>query len=280
MPLPRHLTAAECIQYQRWFPRLNVAHAVVTDEISPLYNCIAWTVGITNRWIWPGNTLSQFDAFYAGLGFVRAGDGPIAAWGRSTAAMTHGCVSGARHGPRWESKCGAHLRIQHGLQELTSSTYGRVLAFYRKASQSPASMAGLVGELMKESTTKKYLSAGQRKALRAIVATIPPEFQRRFAKAFDLWREAWFRGSLAINSDPHARAVGEGFDELVALGPDVIPLLVEALSEPENFFALQLYDAIQPDSRLLIQYEPGDERIVEGEQGRARRAVQVWFANQ
>ena len=44
--------------------------------------------------------------------------------------------------------------------------------------------------------------------------------------------------------------------------------------------ALQLYDAIQPSERLLVQYGPDDERILEGEQGRARRVVQAWFANQ
>jgi hypothetical protein len=40
-----------------------------------------------------------------------------------------------------------------------------------------------------------------------------------------------------------------------------------------------LYDAVQPDLNLLVQFEPDDERIVEGEQGRARRVVQAWCAN-
>jgi len=46
-----------------------------------------------------------------------------------------------------------------------------------------------------------------------------------------------------------------------------------------NFFALQLYDAMQWEKVLLVQYEPGDERIREGEQGRAHRTVQAYFAN-
>ncbi len=62
------------------------------------------------------------------------------------------------------------------------------------------------------------------------------------------------------------------------MAPNVM-LVIEALADPENFFVLQLYDAIQPDPRLIVQYGPEDERILEGEQGRARRAVQAWVTN-
>jgi hypothetical protein len=65
-----------------------------------------------------------------------------------------------------------------------------------------------------------------------------------------------------------------------ALGPQILPLVIEALADPEHFLALQLYDAIQPNPQLIVQFEPEDERILEGEQGRARRVVQAWFANQ
>ena len=82
-----------------------------------------------------------------------------------------------------------------------------------------------------------------------------------------------------MSSDPHTRAAGKEFDSLIAFGPAILPLLIDKLADPENFLALQLYDAIQSDENLLVQYEPDDERIVEGEQGRARRVVQAWFAN-
>ena len=84
---------------------------------------------------------------------------------------------------------------------------------------------------------------------------------------------------MAVNSDPHSRAVGREFDALIALGPTILPLVIERLTDPENFLALPLYDAMQADENLLVQYEPDDERIVEGEQGRAHRVVQAWFAN-
>ena len=58
-----------------------------------------------------------------------------------------------------------------------------------------------------------------------------------------------------------------------------MPLVVEKLAEPDSFLALQLYDAIQANERLVVQYGPDDERILEGEQGRARRVVQAWRTN-
>jgi hypothetical protein len=244
-----------------------------------VYNCISWTVGVTNRWLWPGGSLANFDTFYHGFGFVRAGDGPVAVWGISASNMKHGSISGPGHGPRWESKCGPDLRIQHGLGELVGSTYGRVLAFYRKSRTLTASNEPVMEQVMKEKTAKSYLSPAQRRLLNEERARVPAALRATFDKAFAAWKNTWFSGGLAVSSDPHTRAVGKEYDALLALGPAVLPLVVEALADPENFFALQLYDAMQPNERLIVQYGPDDERILEGEQGRAQRVVQAWFAN-
>jgi hypothetical protein len=278
--MARSMTLAEKQRFTTYFPNLDVDQAVVTGEISPVYNCISWTVGLTDRWLWPGGSLANFDTFYRGFGFSHSSDGPIAAWGHSTSAMTHACVSGPGHGPRWESKCGDDLRIQHGLNELAGSAYGRVVAFYRRNLLLTPVFAPILGKAMSGKATKSNLSAAQRKVLRdqcaAVRATVRAAFQSNFAN----WKNTWFSAGLAITSDPHTRAVGKEFDALIALGRAILPLVIEVLADPENFLALQLYDAIQPDSRLLVQFEPDDERILEGEQGRARRVVQAWFANQ
>jgi hypothetical protein len=277
--MARPMTAAEQQRFRGYFPNLNVNQAVVTDNAMPAYNCIAWTVGVTNRWLWPGGSLAHFDTFYRGYGYVRSGHGAIAAWGHSTSGMTHGSVSGPGHGPRWESKCGGDLRIQHGLNELTGGLYGRVLAFYAKGRTLPAPLAAIAEDVMKEKLAKSYLSAAQKQLLHRQQAEIPAKVRTAFGTAFSAWKATWFSGGRAVSSDPHTRAVGSEFDGVIALGPLILPLLIEKLADPENFLALQLYDALQSDENLLVQYEPDDERIVEGEQGRARRVVQAWFAN-
>ena len=277
--MARRLTNAEKQRFRGYFPSLDVNAVVVTAAASRVYNCLSWTVGVTNRWLWPGGSLADFDTFYRGFGLTRSGDGPIAAWGHSVTNMTHGSISGLGHGPRWESKCGADLRIQHGLNELAGSSYGRIIAFYRRSRLLAATHRLEFTEVMNAKTPKSYLTAQQQKALKAQRAEVPAELREKYERAFRAWRDAWFRGGLMVNSNPHSRAIGREFDDLIALGPSILPLVIESLAEPENFFALQLYDALQSDEKLLIQFAPDDERLVEGEQGRALRVVQTWFAN-
>jgi hypothetical protein len=132
---------------------------------------------------------------------------------------------------------------------------------------------------MKEKESKSYLSASQKKALSAEREAIAADLKDAFEKAFKAWKQSWFRGGLAVNSNPQSRAVGEEYDALIALGPEIVPLVVEKLADPENFLALQLYDAMQANDQLVIHFEPDDEGILEGEQGRARHVVHAWFAN-
>src|SRR5262245_21814324 len=112
--MSRTLTASEQSLAQKIWPRMNGVQVVVTDEATSRYNCIAWTLGISTRWIWPwgqGNpTMAEFDAFYQSCGFVPSSTGTIAAFGMSPNQMTHASISGPEHGPRWESKCGTWLR--------------------------------------------------------------------------------------------------------------------------------------------------------------------------
>ena len=277
--MARAMTPAEKQRFTGYFPSLDVNRVIVTGEMTGVYNCIAWTVGVTNRWLWPGNTVAQFDTFYMGFGLHRSGNGPVAAWGHSASNMTHGCISGPGHGPRWESKCGGDLRIQHALGELTGASYGRVVAFYTRSRSLLALNESIVEEVVKEKDQKSYLTGTQKKALGAEREAVDADLKKAFEEAFNAWKQTWFSGGLAVNSNPQSRAIGKEYDALIALGPGIMPLVVEKLADPENFFTLQLYDAIQPNEQLVVHFEADDERILEGEQGRAKRVVNAWFAN-
>ncbi len=132
---------------------------------------------------------------------------------------------------------------------------------------------------MNEKVAKSYLSPTQKKALGEVVRQVPEQVRSSFEKAFAAWQETWFQGPLSISSDPSDRAGGKEYHDLIALGPAVLPLVLQKLADPENFMALQLYDALQTDVNLLVHIEPDDDRILDGEQGRARRTVQAWIAN-
>ncbi|HLX61570.1 MAG TPA: hypothetical protein VKX17_09845 [Planctomycetota bacterium] len=123
------------------------------------------------------------------------------------------------------------------------------------------------------------ITAKERAALKKITAQIDSRTRAKFERAFADWKETWFAGGLGISSDPHARSVGKEFDALVSLGSKILPLVVEALAQPDNFLALQLYDALQPDPQLVVHYEANDSRVLGGEQGRATELVKHWLAS-
>jgi hypothetical protein len=276
--MARQMTAPEKQRFKGYFPNLNVDQAVVTGETSTVYNCLSWTLGVTNSWIWPGKTIQDFDKLYNAAGFVRSANGPVAVWGASLQAMTHGCITGPGHGPRWESKCGSDLRIQHGLNELVGPSYGRVLAFYDRRRLLQSAQQALIDLLKKMRKQLAILSSAERAALRREISRVAESIRREFEKRYAAWRKTWSEPHLAILSDPTSLRFSKEFAVLAALGRDIIPLVVEKLAQPDEFFALQLYDALQEDSSLRVDLNAEDEQIFLGEQGRAERVVKHWLA--
>ncbi len=271
--LERQMTPAEKTQFRSWFPALNVDQAVVTGESTRAYNCISWTVGVTNAWLWPGATIQSFDAFYARYSLKRSGSGPVAAWGTSLTNMTHGSITGPGHGPRWESKCGSSLRIQHGLNELVSSSYGRVIAFYTRIGVLTGAAKRLI-DAINAGHTLTMPTSQQLDAVRAAAQKVPEELHKRFEQNFAAWKKTWTDPHIAISSDPTVVTHVKEYYELMAMGRDIIPAVVEKLIDPDNFFALQLYDALQNEHDMVVGFDVASESAFEGEQGRARRTVE------
>ena len=112
-------------------------------------------------------------------------------------------------------------------------------------------------------------------AVSAVSDPVAEEFERRFSS----WKQTWFSANTAHLSDPSFVTHSSEFATLVAMGPEILPLVISKLTNPNNFLALQLYEAVATDGVALVMIEPGDEATLEGEQGRARRTVERWIAN-
>jgi hypothetical protein len=264
------MTPPERVQYKGWFPALDVDAAVVTAENNATYNCISWTVGVTTAWHWPGSTIQDFDSFYASFGYYRKTTGPVAAWGHSLQDMLHGSVSGAGHGPRWESKCGALLRIQHGRDELTSTTYGHIVAFYRR------SWLWYLIRLIARIFYRRFkVDLTSVRILDDAVLRMDPALRERFDHLFAEWKASWRDPAVAIHSNPAFVRRLPAFDALVALGPETLPALALKLADPDNFFALQLYEALQPED-YARQAKATGAQPSDGEQGRAMRVAELY----
>ena len=273
MALPRKLTASEKITFLTAFPLLDVDFTIVTDEPSGVYNCISWTVGVTNFWHWPGGTLANFDSFYDQFGLDRKTKGHVAAWGFADNNMTHGCISGPTHGPCWESKCGGLARIQHCLNELNGPSYGHVIAYYSWK----RIFVPLPKYLLKYMKEKKEFTKPETDRLKAMIKEVPREKAADFERKFSAWKKIWHTGSHAFSSDPYTRTKTAEYRELVALGKEILPLLVNKLLDENNFLALPAFEALA-GKKLIIAVDAADEKVLEGEQGRAFRTVKNWIA--
>ncbi|HMK25098.1 MAG TPA: hypothetical protein VK483_03645 [Chitinophagaceae bacterium] len=274
MALPRKLTAAEKTTFLASFPLLDVDFTIVTDEPSGVYNCISWTVGVTNLWHWPGGTLANFDSFYSQFGLQRKTKGHVAAWGFADNNMTHGCISGPTHGPCWESKCGSLARIQHCLNELNGPAYGHVIAYYTWKIK----IVPLPIYLKKYMKLKKEFTKEEINRLKALIKEIPREKTVDFEKRFSAWKRIWHTGSQASSSDPYTRTKTAEFRELKALGKSIVPLLASKLMDETNFLALPAFEELV-DKKMIIHINPKDEKVLEGEQGRTFRTVKNYLAS-
>jgi hypothetical protein len=270
----RSLTSQEQVSALRMWPNMNVAAVVVTDEPTRQYNCLAWSLRIRTTWIWPWGqrpvAKSEFDDLYAFFGFAPSSSGPIAAFGHDIDNMTHACVSGLGHGPRWESKCGAWVRLQHGLTEMEGGVlYGSVVGFY--AESETADEPPRVVTMKTQSLLKSDL-----KFIRERVQQIGPEMKEQFEAAYRAWKEACEHPFILASSNPYSRTQTPTFLELISLGPEIIPLLMEKLTRPEEFFALLAADRlIRPE--FVVAHEPGDPAVILGEQGRAIETIKQWI---
>lgn len=113
----------------------------IPPPIRPPYNCVAWTIGNTHDWIWPGDTVQDFDNFYASHGWTVSANGnreyqkrKITLYALNSDPNQCKHVSLETHDYFWEeSKIGPLERIAHIRSELDGGPYyGNVIRYYEK----------------------------------------------------------------------------------------------------------------------------------------------------
>ena len=143
----RDPTAAETADAAAKYPNLVSGDWCVTAPATPTYNCIAWTVGVTGRWVWDevdkaGDedgtvSVADFDAFYGQHGLqpvenATPSNPEVALFGNSS-GPTHAAVVSNKTcggGTMFESKRGQNIRILHWVQELEGGIYGNIIKYY------------------------------------------------------------------------------------------------------------------------------------------------------
>jgi hypothetical protein len=116
------------------------------------------------------------------------------------------------------------------------------------------------------------ISIEQRSRLDAEIAGVPAELRTSFDELYRDWRKTWERPDILVGSNSKAVKDSDEFRALASLGPKVLPLIVDKLLQPSEFFALQLYDTIE--RRRNLREEDRDL----GEQKRALATARRWLS--
>ncbi len=112
--------------------------------------------------------------------------------------------------------------------------------------------------------------------LRERAGDVDASLAARFEAAYRAWATACDHPFIAISSNPMIRTQIPEFLELIALGTAILPLLMNKLTKPDEFFALLAVDRlIRPE--LVVSHEPDDRTALLGEQGRALETVKRWI---
>lgn len=134
------------------FPGLARGDYRITSPTNADYNCMAWAIGDSEKWWWPGpdvqreywppslfreTTVSAFQAAFALMGYVPcAGEDAepdfekVALFADSSGKPKH--VARQLGSGRWTSKLGRMEDIEHMLRDLEGVLYGSVVLILKR----------------------------------------------------------------------------------------------------------------------------------------------------
>lgn len=277
--MARRMTSAEAAQFRRWFPYLPTQSVWVLGGATPRYNCLAWALGYTDRWVWPWQTslpsVSAMSAYIRQWGYVPGSPAAAAVYGTAASSIGH---IGRFHVSSPTSKCGASLLITHLWGQLNYGTYGSVRQSYARRA---AALAAEVFEEMPmiEATDQAglpLLSQAELDQLTEMAAAVPPQNRVEFEAAYAQWKETLVGGSAACDSTGTRAVQSVEFVAAVAATRGAIPSLLARLTDPGEHVALHIAQQVLPQELIPI-YEPDDPLVHEGEHARALTTVTNWL---
>lgn len=288
---PRPMTDDEKSDFKSWFPNLDVDAARVTHEATPQYNCISWTTGNTESWDWPPSMYPDqspqgaFVEYYTERGFSpisaeAAGqigkDQELVAYWEDPNGPTHGSVQGPSHGERWESKCGQAAQIQHGRDELESEVYGKIAGYWLKTSEGATPVREIPADVQQRLDAKLGLK----------ILSLEPKLVENFAQAYAQWQKDRSSPRIAMSSNPKDYLQGPGYQKMLALGPDALPLWVEKMRGGDFFCQYAVTDmtrAAQDEFQLKgpnPQPELRPQEVRCSEQDKSNQIMVQWLESQ
>ena len=135
MAFPRKPKPAEWTSLVRDFPNLIESDVELLGPSTSTYNCIAWALGYTDRWINPPAAQGDFVELFLGDARPRHYTKELPALDpkarcdgyKDATEMTH---ASRIDGEVWSSKLGSDFLISHNRSGVTGSLYGSIVVSF------------------------------------------------------------------------------------------------------------------------------------------------------
>ena len=270
----KDLTEDEKYHLLRVYPKIELDLVKVTDNETRNYNCIAWSLGLDDRWVNPLGSIESMVEYYKMYGCEETtivSEQKIDLWATVDLKPRHGSkfFKTERGESIWESKQGESKRITHNRQGVENGTYGIIV----KSFTAPQ-LSSQYSRKLKEWTNKQLMTID--KQIHKLSLEIIYEFENRFLN----WKNVWFTGETKYTSNTNDLKLLIEYESLYELGESIIPLLVKKLCDEDNFPALVLYDDLQMNHQLKLNIEDSFDIWVMGEQERAAQTILKWINEQ
>lgn len=124
------------------------------------------------------------------------------------------------------------------------------------------------------------LTTSEKKRVKDLAMQVPDSIKSHFSLLLSQW-------NFAINHNPkslysasiYSYAELPEFNPLKSMGEQIIPLIMERLMNPSDFYLLVLYEAILKDGKTKAAYSSGYCHFGGSEQSRAIGCVKMWLRN-
>jgi hypothetical protein len=139
-----HSDLIDWVDHINKFPNISSANTVVVGGKDRMYNCISWSLGITDRWVWPGynyeSSIKSFHRLFKDQGFHICDGGTFLPGVEKVCLYTK--ENDPTHAARqfnhdlWTSKLGSEeLVIHDGLMPVSGPFYGLPTLFFARQSR-------------------------------------------------------------------------------------------------------------------------------------------------
>lgn len=125
-------------------------------------------------------------------------------------------------------------------------------------------------------STRDFLTNTEKEKIKELASQVPDSIRNRFAVLVDKWNFAIDHNPKTLYSaSTYSYAKLPEFIPLKSMGKQIVPLIMERMINPSDFYFLVLYEAVMEGNETN-----DDSEFSESEQIRAIRCVKKWLEKQ